>query len=86
MGKQAKKEKAGELAFEDALAQLEDIVRKLESGALSLDESLELFEQGQRLAALCNTRLDQAELKIQQLSSSPDGAPALSPLADDETA
>ncbi|MBN1889067.1 MAG: exodeoxyribonuclease VII small subunit [Thermoflexales bacterium] len=58
-------------SFEDAFAQLEGIVRQLESGSLPLDASLALFEQGQRLAAYCSTKLDEAELKIQQLTADP---------------
>lgn len=79
MNKQSKTAKPETMAFEDALAQLEEIVGQLESGALSLDESLELFERGQRLAALCNVKLDEAELKIQQLTTSPNGSTRLSP-------
>lgn len=79
MSKQSKTAKQESLAFEDALAQLEEIVGQLEGGTLSLDESLELFERGQRLATLCNVKLDQAELKIQQLTTNPDGSTGLSP-------
>jgi exodeoxyribonuclease VII small subunit len=57
------------LTFEQAFAELEEIVRKLEAGGLTLEESLALFERGQALAAHCNTQLDQAELKIRQLSA-----------------
>ncbi len=74
------------MSFEDALAQLEDIVRQLESESLSLDASLELFERGQRLAAFCNVRLDEAELKIQQLTVAQDGSTRLAPFADGEAA
>lgn len=54
-------------SFEDALARLEDIVAQLEGGDLPLDESLALFEQGQKLAALCGQVLDQAELRLEEL-------------------
>jgi exodeoxyribonuclease VII small subunit len=56
------------LTFEQAFAELEETVRKLEAGGLALEESLALFERGQALAAHCNAQLDQAELKIRQLS------------------
>ncbi len=75
--------KRSEMSFEQALAQLEEIVRKLESGALSLDESLELYERGQTLATYCNAQLDQAELKIQRLTAGPDGAARLEPFETD---
>ena len=58
----------GKLTFEQAFAELEEIVRKLETGGLALEESLALFERGQALAAHCGTQLDQAELKVQQLA------------------
>jgi exodeoxyribonuclease VII small subunit len=57
-----------DLTFEQAFAELERAVRKLEAGGLTLEESLALFERGQALAAHCNAQLDQAELKVRQLS------------------
>ncbi len=62
--------------FEESFRQLEDIVRKLEAGGLPLDDSVTLFEEAMRLAKLCNTRLDAAELRITQITASaaePDG-------------
>jgi exodeoxyribonuclease VII small subunit len=59
------------MTYEQALRELEDIVGKLEAGGLALEESLSLFERGQALAAYCGTQLDQAELKIRELT--PDG-------------
>ncbi len=60
--------KKEELTFEQAFAQLEETVQRLEQGGLPLEESLALFERGQALAARCHTQLDEAELKIKQLS------------------
>ncbi len=57
-----------EPAFEDSFRQLEDIVRKLETGGLPLDESVSLFEEAMRLAKACNARLDTAELRITQIT------------------
>jgi exodeoxyribonuclease VII small subunit len=57
-----------EPTFEQAFKELESIIAKLESGELSLDESLALFERGQALAKQCGALLDAAELKIKQLS------------------
>lgn len=65
-----KQTKIEELAFEAAFAKLEEIVAKLEAGDLSLDDALTLFEEGQKLAAYCSARLDEAELKVQKLSAS----------------
>ncbi len=56
-----------ELNFEQAFTQLEEIVARLESAELSLDESLALFERGQALAAQCAKLLAAAELKVKQL-------------------
>jgi exodeoxyribonuclease VII small subunit len=54
-----------ELKFEEALARLEEIVRSLEQGEAALDEALVLFEEGVKLARFCNTKLDEAEAKIE---------------------
>ena len=56
------------LTFEQAFTELEETVRKLGTGGLTLEESLTLFERGQALAAHCGTQLDQAELEVQQLT------------------
>ena len=65
-----KQTKTEELAFEVAFAQLEEIVGKLEAGDLPLDEALALFKQGQKLAAYCGAKLDEAELQVQKLAAS----------------
>lgn len=56
------------LSFEEALVELERIVEKLESGDLSLEESLALFEKGQALARQCNEQLESATLRVEQLT------------------
>jgi len=61
------------MTFEQAFTQLEETVQRLEAGNLSLEESIALFEEGMRLAQLCGTRLDQAELRVSQLVAGPDG-------------
>jgi exodeoxyribonuclease VII small subunit len=61
-------DKIENLTFEQAFVELEEAVRKLEAGGLTLEESLDLFERGQALAAHCNVQLDQAELKVRQLA------------------
>ena len=55
------------LTYEEALAKLEKIVEKLEDGSLSLDKSMELFEEGTRLSVFCEKCLNEAEQKITQL-------------------
>jgi exodeoxyribonuclease VII small subunit len=63
-----------EPSFEELYRELEDTVRKLESGDLPLAEALALFERGTALAEQCNTLLDSAELRVRQLVMRPDGA------------
>ncbi|MGN0149624.1 MAG: exodeoxyribonuclease VII small subunit [Clostridia bacterium] len=59
--------------FEESINKLEEIVRQLEDGNVSLDESLSLFEQGIKLSKSCQKMLDNAEKKVSVLISSPDG-------------
>jgi len=66
-----KKQTSHEPTFEQVFAELEEIVARLDSADLSLDDSLALFEKGQTLAAQCAKLLEAAELKVKQLS--PDG-------------
>lgn len=53
--------------FEDALEKLEAIVKKLETGELTLEESLKAFEEGIRLTRLCTGKLDDAERRVEVL-------------------
>ena len=57
-----------ERSFEEAWAELEAVLARLEGDDLSLDDSVELFERGRNLAAHCQTLLDKAELRVRQLS------------------
>jgi exodeoxyribonuclease VII small subunit len=66
----------GELSFEQALKRLEEIVRKLESGEASLDESIELYGEGDRLKQQCEARLQAAQAKIEKIQFSRDGSPS----------
>lgn len=63
-------------SFEDALARLESIVESMESGEVPLAELLAKFEEGNALLKTCETRLKDAELKIEQLKKQKDGSPA----------
>jgi exodeoxyribonuclease VII small subunit len=72
MPKKSTPSSSAEPTFEQAFAQLEEIVERLESSDLSLDESVALFEKGQALAAQCAKLLDAAELKVKQLMPSGD--------------
>ena len=57
----------GELSFEEALGRLEEIVEGLEGGQLALEEALERFEEGMALRAECLKRLQDAEVRIEQV-------------------
>lgn len=61
--------------FEQSMTRLDEIVRRMEKGDVPLEEALSLFEEGTSLVASCNRLLDEAELKVVQLSKGPDGAP-----------
>ena len=60
-------------SFEQSLARLEEIVKKLGQGGCGLDESLKLFEEGAKLADSCNALLDQAEQKVDILLNTQTG-------------
>ena len=61
--------KKREEGFEEAFSKLEETVRRLEDGNLSLDEATRLFEEGMRLAKRCNELLSSAELKVSRLQT-----------------
>ena len=61
--------------FEDSIHRLEEIVQKMESGDLPLEESLKLFEEGTNLVKSSNKLLDEAELKVAKLIKGADGVP-----------
>jgi exodeoxyribonuclease VII small subunit len=63
--------------FESRFTRLEEIVEALEDGQLPLEDSLKLYEEGMRALQQCQALLDQAEQKIQVLTSGPGGQPLL---------
>lgn len=67
------------LTFEAAMQRLDVIVRMLEQGDASLEQSLALFEEGAKLLKLCNGMLDDAEQKVVALQKGLDGAPVAAP-------
>jgi exodeoxyribonuclease VII small subunit len=66
--------KTDKLSFETALERLETVVEAMESGDVPLAELLAKFEEGNKLLKLCEARLKDAELKIEQLKKQKDGA------------
>lgn len=61
------------LSFEAAFARLEEILEKLNTGTISLDDSLKLYEEADQLIATCNKRLNDAERKIEILVKNRNG-------------
>ena len=72
--------KAGSLPFEDALKKLETIVTAMEAEDLPLETLLAKYEEGTRLAKVCQEKLAEAELKIQQLEKTATGELRLKPV------
>ena len=64
------------LPFEKALAQLEEIVSKLESGKVDLEQSIAIYEKGQALKEHCEKQLKDAEACIEKITLKPDGKPS----------
>lgn len=64
-----------ELSFEQALRELEGVVRRLESGDVPLDESIDLYERGEKLRNACQARLDAAQARIEKIVAGVDGKP-----------
>jgi exodeoxyribonuclease VII small subunit len=70
------------MTFEEALAELEGIVRQLETGDVELEKSIAIYERGAALKAHCEGRLKSAELKVEQIVQGTNG-PATEPAAFD---
>ena len=70
-----------EPTFEEALAQLESVVARLEGGDLPLEEALRTFEDGVRLARVCAGRLEDAEQRVRLLTQAPDGTDIETPFS-----
>jgi exodeoxyribonuclease VII small subunit len=71
-----------EVTFESALRSLEDIVEKLESGELPLEEALSCFEEGVRSASFCQKRLKAVEAKVETLLKSQEGVFSVEPFKE----
>ena len=68
------------LSFEQALAELEQIVARLESGQAPLEDSIRLYERGAALKAHCETRLEAARLRVEKIvMGAAGGAPGVEP-------
>ncbi len=63
----------GKMSFEDALGELEDIVRELEEGSIKLDRAIGAYERGAKLKAHCEKKLAEAKTKVEKISLGPAG-------------
>jgi len=70
--------------FEEALKKLEELVKKMEAGDLTLDESLKAFEEGIRLIRFCTRKLDETERKVEILLRDEQGDMTAVPFLQDE--
>jgi len=82
--KEVKPDETPRPSFEEALGRVEEIVRRLEEGELTLDESLRLFQEGIDLSRRCQTVLDEAQRKIELLVRAADGTLKTEPLDEVE--
>jgi exodeoxyribonuclease VII small subunit len=72
--------------FEKSLARLEEVVKRLESAELSLDDAMKLFEEGVKLSRDCQKQLEEAEGRVEILLKKADGKIAAEPFeAKDES-
>ena len=67
------------LSFEQALAELEQIVARLESGQAPLEDSIRMYERGAALKAHCESRLEAARLRVEKIVMGAGGAPGVEP-------
>jgi len=72
------------MSFEEAMAELETVVGRLESGEVALDESIALYERGAALKAHCEAKLRAAQAKVEQITLDASGQPAGTRSADAE--
>jgi exodeoxyribonuclease VII small subunit len=73
-------DEVSKLSFEDALAELDQIVRGLEGGALKLDSAIQAFERGVKLRRHCEAKLAEVEARVEALVRQPDGSLTTRPL------
>lgn len=79
----AKKTASSPQQFEEALEKLEKIVHRMEDGELPLEKALESFEEGMRLARFCQTKLDEAQKRVELLLKNDKGEIETQPFTDE---
>jgi exodeoxyribonuclease VII small subunit len=72
----------GEMSFEEALAELEGIVQKLERGQLDLESSIQAYERGTALRQHCAGKLKEVQLRVDKLTQDREGRPRLTPFEE----
>ncbi len=77
--------KIEDLSFEEALSELEVLVRRLEEGKCPLDEAVKTFERGITLKNHCDNKLKSAKLKVEQILQNPDGTVIMKPFLTEES-
>jgi len=68
-----------DLSFEDALAELEGIVRRLEEGSGKLDDAIDAYERGAALKRHCEAKLQEAQSRVEKIVLGPDGSVGTEP-------
>ncbi len=71
--------------FEESMKRLEEIVQRLESGEMPLEDSLQVFEEGMQLVAFCSRKLDEAEKKVTLLVRKQEGGIMERPFEPEQT-
>jgi exodeoxyribonuclease VII small subunit len=69
----------GAMSFEDALAELEGIVRRLEGGQVKLDDAIQSYERGAQLKRHCEKKLNEAQQRVDRIVIGSDGAVTVEP-------
>ena len=71
------------MSFEQAMAELEDIIHRLEAGSVNLEESIEIYSRGTLLKTHCEAKLRNAQARVERIVVAPDGSAAAKPLEFD---
>ncbi len=80
MSKNAVPPDIASLGFEEALSELEDVVRRLEDGSGKLDEAITAYERGAALKRHCEAKLQEARARVEKVVLAPDGAVGTEPM------
>jgi exodeoxyribonuclease VII small subunit len=79
MNEQSLPDDIAAMSFEDALAELEGIVRRLEGGQVKLDDAIQSYERGAKLKRHCEKKLNEAQQRVDRIVIGPEGAVTVEP-------